>query len=508
MRKTLVSILLLAVVINLYAQNVTITPGGITPANTHLRLSYDSLLALPDPKEGDLIYDTTFKCLRVYTNNKWICSHQTFYDLIPNISALATAGGSGEELGRDIAVDGNGNVYIVGAYANSVSFGGTVITAAGSSDIFVAKYNNSGILQWVRSAGGIYDDQGYSIAVDASGNAFITGHFRESVQFGTTSLVSAGNSDIFIVKYDTNGVVLWAEAEGGIYGDQAVGLTVDQLGNCYVTGTYYKDAVFSSVTLPSYSNISFFIAKYNAAGTLQWIQSAGSSLGVEGVAIAVDTTGNVYVTGNFASTVYFGATPVFSKGAYDIFITKLDSAGNFQWVKSLGGESYDYADDIVVDKNGNFFVIGTFIGTASFEGWSKTSVGYFDMFVIKFTNYANLQWIQTAGGSSDDHGKSIAVDNEGSAYITGYYSMITTFNHIAKIANGGYDLFISKYDKNGTLQWVLTPKGDSIDFGFGIALNAAGNIFSTGYFQGTILFGNSTKTSAGGKDIFIMRIDN
>jgi hypothetical protein len=146
-----------------FAQNVTITPGGITPAMTgsYPRISYDAILALPNPAKGDMAFDMTFNCLRVYTGSKWICTYQSPSDPTPNIAALASAGGTSSDVGFGIAVDGSGSVYVTGYYQGTATFGTTSKTSAGFSDIFVAKYNSSGALQWVQSAGGTSDDVGH-----------------------------------------------------------------------------------------------------------------------------------------------------------------------------------------------------------------------------------------------------------------------------------------------------------------------------------------------------------
>lgn len=204
MKKLSLLLCFLGAVVLSFAQNVTITPRGITPAMTgsYPRISYDAILALPNPAKGDMAFDMTFNCLRVYTGSKWICTYQSPSDPTPNITALASAGGTSYDEGNGIAVDASGNVYVTGSYNGTATFGTTTKTSAGGEDIFVAKYNSSGVLQWVQSAGGTSEDWGNGIAVDGSGNVYVTGRYGSPATFGNNSLTSVGVTDIFVARID------------------------------------------------------------------------------------------------------------------------------------------------------------------------------------------------------------------------------------------------------------------------------------------------------------------
>ena len=144
MKKIIIVFIFFVQIFSLNAQNVTILPSGITPASTstYPRISYDAILALPSPVKGDMAYDITFDCLRIYTGRKWLCTYQNPADSTPNIMPFASAGGTNDDLGYSIAVDGLGNVYITGSYNSTATFGSTTITSAGSFDIFVARLDN------------------------------------------------------------------------------------------------------------------------------------------------------------------------------------------------------------------------------------------------------------------------------------------------------------------------------------------------------------------------------
>jgi len=315
--------------------------------------------------------------------------------------------------------------------------------------------------------GGSSDDVGNSIAVDSSGNLYTTGYFEGTVDFdpgaGTSNLTSAGSADVFVSKLDSSGNFVWAKSFGGSSGDR-------------------------------------------------------------GYSIAVDSSGNVYTTGFFVGTVDFdpgaGTSNLTSAGSYDVFVSKLNSSGNFVWAKSFGGSSPDAGYSIAVDSSGNLYATGAFQGTADFDpgaGTSNlTSAGGADVFVSKLDSSGNLVWAKGFGGSSGDVGNSIAVDSSGNLYATGDFYSTVDFDPGAGTSNltsaGGSDVFVSKLDSSGNLVWAKSFGGSSPDIGYSIAVDGSGNVYTTGFFEGTADFdpgaGTSNLGSAGGDDVFVSKLDS
>jgi hypothetical protein len=490
-------------------QNVTITPSGITPAMggaaSYPRISYNAILALASPQIGDMAYDTTFLCLRVYNGSKWVCTHQ--FPNEPNMAAIASAGGTSYDYSYGVAVDAGGNVYITGYFMGTATFGGTTKTSAGNYDIFVAKYNSSGTLQWVQTAGGSSYDAGRDIAVDAGGNVYVIGNFQGTATFGGTIKTSKGSDDIFVAKYNSSGTLQWVQTAGGSYTDYISGVAVDAGGNVYITGYFYDTVTFGGTSKTSAGWLDIFVAKYNNSGTLQWLQTAGGSSYDYSYGVAVDSGGNVYITGTFQSTATFGSTTKTSAGGADVFLAKYDPVGtSWVWVQTAGGTNDDRGCDTAVDAGGNVFITGYFQATATFGGTTKTSAGNNDIFLAKYNSSGTLLWVQTAGGTNDDIARSVAVDVVGNAYITGNFQGTATFGGTSKTSAGNYDIFVAKYNSSGTLQWVQTGGGISYDYSLGVAVDAGGNVFITGYFHDTAIFGGTAKTSAGFSDIFMARI--
>lgn len=506
MKRFLFIYLLLIVIFSVKAQNVTILPNGITPAmGTYPRISYDEILALPNPMIGDMAYDTTFKCLRVYTGNKWLCSYQNPANYTPNIVPFAVAGGSNYDSAEGVAVDGLGNVYLMGFYENTAYFGSTSVTSMGNEDIFLVKYNSNGTVQWALSAGGTSSDLGFDIKIDGLGNIYLTGIYSGTATFGTTSITSIGNKDIFVAKYNSNGILQWIQSAGGAGNDVGLAITADNLGNVYITGYYQGTATFGASTILSVGNDDIFVAKYNSNGTLQWVEAAGGINTDFGHGIAVDGFGDIYITGNYTGTVTFGSTPKTSAGGSDIFIAKYNSNGILQWVRSAGGTGGDYGQNIVVDGSNNVYITGSYEGTSYFGSPTpKTSVGSNDIFVAKYNSTGALLWVQSAGGASIDSGYGIAVDGSGNVYVTGEYQGIATFGATSIISSGFSDIFVTKYNSSGIFQWVQTAGGTINDYGESIAVDGFGNTYVSGYTQGNATFG-ATSISVG--PIFITRLD-
>ena len=418
------------------------------------------------------------------------------------------AGGISEDNGNSIAVDANGNSYITGEFRDSATFGITTMTSSGENDIFVAKLDINGNWLWVNQAGGISGSYGSSIAVDDNGNSYVTGGFSGSATFGTTTLTSSGDGDIFVAKMDSNGNWLWAKKAGGISGGYGSSIAVDANGNSYIIGSFWSIATFGNTTLTSsggyYTDI--YVAKLDSKGNWLWANKAGGLNWDYGYSIAVDANGNSYVTGCHLSSATFGTITLTSSGGYDIFIAKLDSSGNWLWAKKAGGTSDDYSRSITVDDNGNSYVTGDFRSSATFGTTILNTSGYNDIFVAKLDINGNWLWAKKAGGTSYDYGCCIAVDDNGNSYVTGVFEGSATFGTTTLTSSGNEDIFVAKMDSNGNWLWAKKAGGQSNDGGRSITVDDNGNSYVTGYFEESTTFGITTLTSSGDYEIFVAKI--
>ena len=247
---------------------------------------------------------------------------------------------------------------------------------------------------WAKSVGNTSSDQGRSVATDASGNIFMTGYFAGStITFGTTTLTSAGSGDVFIVKYDANGNVLWSKSVGSISDDSGYSVATDTSGNVFISG-YFKgfSITFGTITLANV-NQSFiftkenFIAKYNAAGNFLWARSASGTSDDYGRGITTDTAGNAYIIGDFFSpTITFESTTLTKAGplSQDIFMVKYDPSGNVDWAESAGNIGNESGLGIATDTNNNIYLTGSFSAPSITFGINTlTNVGNIDVFIAK-----------------------------------------------------------------------------------------------------------------------------
>ena len=364
---------------------------------------------------------------------------------------IARLGGASDDQGRAIATDINGNIYLAGT-----SFAG------GSADFQIAKYNTSGTIQWQRSLGVSGSIQSAnSIAVDNSGNIYLCGNSDAS-----------GTGEFQIAKYDTSGTIQWQRRLGAAGStEQGYSVAIDSSGNVYVSGysdttgpTTFQIAKFDNsgniqwqrrlgdstisaisqsvavdgsgnvyacgVSVDSGGNNRIQIAKYNTSGTIQWQRRLGSGSADYGYSVAVDGSGNVYVCGTSAiSTI-------------DIQVAKYNTSGTIQWQRSLASSSADYGQSIAVDSSGNCYVCGY-----------SNATGTNDFQIAKYNTSGTIQWQRRLGGSSDDRGLSVATDISGNVYVCGY-SLISSIP----------DFLFAKLPGNGSLTGTYSVGGVSYTY--------------------------------------------
>ncbi|MDP4265503.1 MAG: SBBP repeat-containing protein [Bacteroidota bacterium] len=449
-------------------------------------------------------------------------------------------GGTSDDMAFSIAVDAAGNQYITGYFAGTADFDpgpGTfnLTSPGGDVDIFVVKLDATGNFIWAKQMGGSIGDAGKSIAVDASGNVYITGSFSGTSDFdpgpGIFNLTSAGSWDIFICKLNSSGNFLWAKRFGAsTQEDHGNAITVDASGNVYATGSFKGTIDFDPGpgTYPLTADyIDVFVLKLDASGNFIWAKKMGGIFTDVGNSIAVDASGNVYTTGYFVATADFDPDPatyylVYGTGDEDGFISKLDASGNFVWVKHFSPHTYDncYSNGIAVDASGNVYTTGSFKGTTDFDPGPGTfnlvANGLNDGFVCKLNSSGDFVWAKKSGGcQEEDYGTSVAVDASGNVYTTGVFQYYADFDPGTGIyelhADGATDVYISKLNASGNFVWAIRLGGTNPDYCYSIVVDASGNIFTAGFFKGTADFDPGTGilnfVSAGGNDIFVSKLN-
>ncbi|OFY86738.1 MAG: hypothetical protein A3F72_00105 [Bacteroidetes bacterium RIFCSPLOWO2_12_FULL_35_15] len=264
-----------------------------------------------------------------------------------------------------------------------------IIVPADDSLAFVAKLSNAGLWQWVRTFGGLDDARDNRITTDAENNIYVTGGFRGTQTFGTTILTSYGGSDVYVVKYDDQGNFIYAKNAGSPLDDRGNDIAFDHTNHLYITGEFKAKAIFGNDTINnngSDDDRDIFVARMSKTGVFEWVKKAGSNNGGDrGNGIVVNNTGNIFVTGQYKDTAKFGGFIEVYTGPGDIqiFIAAIDSLGKWRWVLNGGSISDDRGNGITCDNDCNVFADGFYENTLNFYPSTINSAGLKDIFTVK-----------------------------------------------------------------------------------------------------------------------------
>ncbi len=418
-------------------------------------------------------------------------------------------GGAEDENPHSIAVDKDGSVIAAGSFRQTVDFNpGTAVynlTAADEADAFIVKLDVNGDFLWARGYGGIRNDWVNSVAVDTSGNIYVTGIFVEKMDFGTVQLTSEGEEDVFIAKLDPNGNCLWAKNIGSPGDEQGLSLDLDPWGNMIVIGNLTKGQVDMDPGAGTHIVDAgcLFILKLTTAGDFIWVKRI-EDLYLENVGemLAVSNTGAIHIAGSYHSPVDFDParsgqvlTPV--GGIGDAFVVKLDSAGNYEWARTMGGPDEDASFAVAVDKWGNVYTNGSFARTAVFGPLTASSNNNsLDIFITRLDASGNFVWTKIVGGNWVDRAFGIAVDEQGGVYSTGGFNNVVDFNpgtnpadtfflSTVVINNWVSCSYLLKLDSLGGFQWAKSFGGAVGTYsGLSIRVDNKGSVYSAGNYQG------------------------
>lgn len=375
-----------------------------------------------------------------------------------------------------IELDINGNLYVAG-YSDS-TWGSPVNPHSGSgNDIFLSKLNNNGLLLWNTFMGSTGDDQGVRVTIDDSGNAYVVG-LSANTWGSPVNLHSGGSYDAFAAKFDSSGGSIWNTFLGSGDGDYGRGIVVDTVGNVYVSGG--SETTWGSPVNGYVGGRDAFAAKLNNSGVLQWntfLGSAGSDYAYD---IKTDTLGNLYITGYSAGT---WGTPLSSyTGGQDAFVAKLNNSGISQWNTFMGSSLDEEGNGIALDSNGNVYVTG--YSYATWGTPVNPYVGDTDAFVIKLNNSGISQWNTFVGSTGTDQGRGLSVDRGGYVHVIGY-SPATWGSPINAYAGGARDTFVAKFNNSGVLVWSTFMGSAGEDAGYATVVDRSGNIYTGGESDAT-----------------------
>jgi hypothetical protein len=363
-------------------------------------------------------------------------------------------GTSNADVGTAIAVDAGGHVYVTG-YADGA---------------FLHKYDTRGTALWSRQYGqhdGLGAGGGLGLALDASDSVYVAG---------------AADDAGFLSTYDAQGTLLRMQQFTIGFRTIASGVAVapSPFGGVYVVGT-------SRESDTGVDNV--FLRRYSAGGTVDWTQTFGTIGDDTATGVAVDALGNVFVTGSTFHNI--GGGKVGADGNTDAYLRKYGPSGSLVWTQQFGTDESDKSSGVAVDSNGNAFVVGFTRG-----GLVGTNAGSTDVFLRKFDAGGGVQWTRQFGTSRSDEGFGVAVDIDGNAYLTG-----TTSGSLGGTSAGYDDVFVRAYAANGNVLWSLQFGSSGWDAGYGIAVDAGGNVYVAGSTTGDIV-GDSVRP----RDVFVSKL--
>jgi len=407
-----------------------------------------------------------------------------------------TWGGSSSDRGYGLATDDSGNSYTTGYRS----------TASGQ-DIFLSRHNNTGDMMWEVTFGSPSGDRGNEVAIDSMGNIYVTGVFQDVADFdpsaGVDEHTSVGVDDCFITKFDPHGNFIWAKTWGGTGYDAAEGIAVDSSDNIYVCGYFNSPVDFDAegsgdLIDTAGMNDAYITAVDESEGYLWTVRWGGDDIDMA-LALCVDNSDNIHVTGKFSGTADFnpdGGSEVTASAGNDAYLSAFSTSGIFSSVVTWGGPGKVQGSDIGCDQAGNVYVAGYFFDSLDFDPGPGTddhaSNGSSDGYVTKFNESGNFAWTHIIGGPETDESTSVATDSDGNVFVTGgFYSTIDfdpgpgTDNHTSV---GQYDVFLTGFSPDGSYRWTRTWGGTNLDMGLGLSTDSEGNIYTAGRFRLTFDF--------------------
>ncbi|HIF14741.1 MAG TPA: hypothetical protein EYQ86_05240, partial [Bacteroidetes bacterium] len=449
-------------------------------------------------------------------------------------------GGNGDNVASEMGIDGAGNIYVVGAFSDSLDFDpdsttSRVLHSGGGRDAYILKLDPDGNLLWVKQIEGQADNWLRAIFVDDNGNSYTTGYFSALATLDTAIYQSADSSDCFIQKRNTDGDLIWTRTMGGQGDDQGMSISVDFDGNVYTAGTFSDTNKIANTTLVSNGMSDMFITKHDSLGNFVWAHNVGgigddSPNGIKVVNTLLGLC--LYISAGFSDTVdFYGVKSYASAGDKDIVgfmiyasTGTLASTSYLDYVARMGGSEADLSMDFVFDDDLNIYSTGFFKETADLnpkdiDTTNYYSKGFMDAFVLKMNQSAEFQWALQFGSKGLDIGNAIGIDESGNIYTAGQFSDTIEFyvgsDTIIYEPMGMNDLYINKISPSGNLIWLARLSGDSLVSISSIKVLENGDILLLGNYKGGFNFlGNSSNSygSIGGSfhphwDMFILKLN-
>lgn len=423
----------------------------------------------------------------------------------PKFAWATGMGGAKNDKTRAINVGRDGDVFLAGEATEDIKFGDTVVKGHGGMDFFLARLDPQGKPRWVRTWGGSLIDRGYGVVADAEGNAYVTGHYQSTdAEFAGKPVANRGDYDLFVAKYDREGNMVWLQTGGGKGYDYGHGIAIDSKGDVVVTGAVVGDAEFGEQKFPNDPGAHIFCAKYHPDGSLVWARVATGKTGGSGHGVAVDGQDNIYIGGLAYGTGQFGDKPLVTPKGASAVVAKVTAAGDVAWISQQFGEPSCLFHEITCDREGRVWASGMFKGKATLGEETFTTTGEKDpdAMLCHFDKDGKLLWARVGQGPATDYGLGVATDGKGNSYLTGEFSDTFRLGGAELHSRGFTDVYVAKFDVKGGLSWITQAGGDKGDNAYTMVCDPAGNLYLGGSFGGTSKFDDAEITSVGSNDLY------
>ncbi len=383
--------------------------------------------------------------------------------------------GTGLDPGANVDLDSAGNVYVCGAFTGTATFGGFTLTSSGGSDIFIAKLDRAGSVIWARRAGGTGNDAGTAVAVDRMGNIHVAGSFQGNADIGGIALAGGGTVSSWVAVLDRDGNVRWARKLSGTGAARGHRLACDAAGNTVLLGAYSGTVASGEISIASTGETDVFLAKFSASGMPLWTKSFGGAGSEQGTGLALDPTGNIFLTGTFQATARFGTISLAGDIISQTFVVKCDRAGIVAWANKISNIDSDAGTTVVAENDGSCDVTGTFSAPTTIGRTTLTNREPSDQFVAKYDGQGHALWAARAGGADS----KLGLQPSDMAATSAFGSGALDWN------SGGQavDLIVVRYSEPGVVAWARRTGASQASFSLGLITDGSGKRYLTGFFE-------------------------
>ena len=407
------------------------------------------------------------------------------------------------------ATDDAGNILLTGTFGGTLAIGDIQLNSAESADVFLVKLDATGKVLWGKRFGGVGYQSGNGVAVDSEGNVLLTGHFEKSIDFGCGSItanVGEIASHMFTVKLDPAGVCLWSRGFGGALSQTGSMIRVDASNDILLLGSAHKEIDYGGGLLASVVPQNASIAKLDSTGKHIWSKNLGNATSMNVKDIAVDGSGAIVMMGDFFGSIDLGGGPMTASGNFDVLVTKHSASGEHIWSQIFGDSGYQYGTGVAIDGADNVLLTGSFASGIDFGGGLLQSAGEADAFFAKLDESGNHVFSNAFGGANGQAGSSVRADSTGNVVIRGSYSNEIDLGGGPIVPEGAGDSFLGKLDGAGKHLWSRRF-GTGNDQLFDMVIDRVGNVVLVGRFTGKVEFNGCTVTAnSGGLELFVVKL--